>query len=225
MVTSTQPSAGKASAYAADIANVHEVALQGLADLAFWQERLQAHGLAPSAVQGQASLLVGATAASYYGWPFRELTITVAAAPPAGPAGFFLASAFNSSAAFAWVERQIFRTPYRPARIDLQTAPPPRLSLARAGSPLLSAAMAAARPPQAEQEEDWQGPVYLSAGKYFNARLAGLTRLYPFTPGDRLEICRGALPALDWLADSRFTPTAWRIRASARHARSPTYSR
>ena len=63
--------------YVAEVSPVKEVMLLGLADLAFWKERLAAENLTPLAQGGQAQLFISATEARFHGIRFRECIIGV----------------------------------------------------------------------------------------------------------------------------------------------------
>jgi hypothetical protein len=61
----------------------------------------------------------------------------------------------------------------------------------------------------------------------FFARLGGVTTTYAYDPaGDVVDLQPAAeAPVLQWLIDSHFTATEWRIRESAHHARTKTVRR
>lgn len=216
--------------YTAEIANVREVTLHGTADLGFWRPLLQPHGLLPDATGGAAHLVISATALVWKSLSFRELIVTVATCTDRDqpqPDSFYLAHAFNSSRILAWAERRLFNTPYTHADIQLNTSAP-LIGVGHGSQPLFSAQMAEIKAPATPLHEDWNGPVFLPgrAGKYFFVVLSGEQAIYPFAAADRLEIAPAAdEPVFQWLRESHFTPTEWRICTSATHKRSKTYRR
>ena len=81
-------------------------------------------------------------------------------------------------------------------------------------------------------DESWEGPVFLpSPGtandrRLFFARLRGHTVVHPFSTGDHFVIEPSAGGgALQPLADARFHPKEWVVRADATHGKSKTYRR
>ncbi|HEY0737525.1 MAG TPA: hypothetical protein VGD69_21580 [Herpetosiphonaceae bacterium] len=216
--------------YTAEIDNVREVTLYGTADLAFWQTLLHRHGLLPDSSDGAAHLVLSATALVWKGLSFRELIVTVATCTDRDqpqPDSFYLAHAFNSSRMLAWTERRLFNTPYTHADIQLNPSAP-LIDVRHGDQPLFSAQMDQPKAPSTQRHEDWDGPVFLpgSGGKYFFVVLSGEQAIYPFAAADRIEIAPGGdEPIFQWLRQSHFAPTEWRIRTDATHARSKTYRR
>ena len=222
--------------YTATIQNVSEVTLYGQAAASYWQARLEGCSFQPASTDGRVDILLSATSARYMGSPFMELSISLAIQGSAAPSNFFLVQAFNSSAAFAWIERTFFQTPYYPAGLRVQGRLPAEIQASQGGRTILSAAMAGgeARLPTASQDEDWLIPIFLPAGKarkpqverYFYGKLSGMTHVYPFVPGkDTFDLQPQAGTSLHDLKESGFTPKEWRIRPNAVHAKSKTYSR
>lgn len=217
-----------------EVQHVTEVSVTGQADLSFWQARLSSHGLFPFTTTGQADVVLSATALSSMGRHTNEFTIGVPASErPAADAfdGMYLVQAFNSSRLFAWIERSFFSTPYSLGHIQLDDGVPARISLADQSGPLIDVRQMPGAVLQHGQDEDWQGFIYLprrgndrrESGKHFVARLAGFTKVYAADATTVVLVPRPQWPALQWLRDSRWTPTAWRIRHDAVHARSRTF--
>ena len=222
--------------YPITVSHVREIALSGGADLGYWREQLRGERLQPAERAGQAELHVGATSARFLGVTFRELVICVFLRQPEG---IYLTHAFNSVRAFAWFERTLFHTPYRPARISLDLAPAPAWEVSQASGRLLRAAMSAEsatalRAAGPGTDVVWEVPVHLPGlranrgpGKLFYARLSGVTQTVAFAPDrDTFEIP----PAVDdgalrSLLDSQFSPREWIIRAEATHSKSKTVRR
>ena len=218
--------------FVAVVQHVKEATLVLHADLAFWQARLRGTGLHPYNAGGQAELALSATALAWQGSRTREFTLGLTVSrQPAGDRrdGLYLVHAFNSSRLFAFIERTFFQTPYYPAEITVAAGPPAPFTVGDARGSACQAAMAAARAPATVQDEDWRGPIYLggtAARRYFIARLAGSTAVYPFLPGvDTLTLApHPATPAFGWLVDSHAAGAEWRLRVDAVHARSRTFT-
>jgi hypothetical protein len=226
--------------WAAELEHVQEVSLAGTADLAFWTERLRPEGLTPAESGGRAKLLIVAASARFLGLRFRELSVSVLAAPRQASSGAdaaFLVQAFNSSRLFAFCERTLFSTPYLHAGLRLSTSLPARVRLIDRGRVVFDAAMGAEAPARSlsrSGEESWEGPVFLPARRRgaesrrrcFFARIRGRTLAYPFLPAsDRCTIEPAPrAEVLQALLDSRFEAEEWRIREDAAHAKSKTYA-
>jgi hypothetical protein len=222
--------------YVAQVEPVREVSLIGSADLAYWTSQLAADNLRPIAFDGQARVMIGATAARFLGIQFREVTITVLCRPldDAVQEGYFLAQAFNSVRWFAWVERNLFSTPYDHAAIEVDTSSPAALRLKVKDETLVAARLAAEnlRHPGSIDDFAWAGPVFLPRGtrkvrKFFWAKIAGETRNYPFdAERDVLELRRSVRqPVIASLIESQFVAREWAVREAAAHAKSKTYRR
>jgi len=215
--------------YVAKIDHVTEVMLIGYADLDYWQEQLKPANLAPCSVHGQASVQIGATSARWYGVPFREFTISIGVGEVDAnglPCEFYLAHAFNSSAAFAWLERAFYKTPYFPGKIEVQLTPA-RLAVTVDGTRAFEASQINRVGAGRTLGEDWFGPIYLpDRSSVFYARLSGQTDSREFAAPDSVSIQPVAtVPVFQALNDSHFTPTNWRVRSAAAHAKSQTYRR
>lgn len=219
-----------------NVPHVKEVSLTGQADLSYWQARLSPHGLFPFTTTGQADVVISATALYSMGRHTNELTIGVPACErPAADSfdGMFLVQAFNASRLFAWIERTFFSTPYDLGHIQLDDRVPARISLADQGGAMIDLRQASGALLQHSQNEDWQGRIYLprrgndrrGSGRYFVARLAGFTEMYAADAATVVLASRPQWPALQWLLDSNWTPTTWRVRHDAVHARSRTFVR
>jgi len=215
--------------YVAKIHNVTEVILSGRADLAYWQTHLQSANLTPCAAQGQAYLQLSATSAKWYGVPFREFTVSIGVGElnaSGQPREFYLAHAFNSLTAFAWLERTFYKSPYFPGQIDVESTPA-RLAVTLDGTRAFEATMSNRVEPARTTDEDWFGPIYLpDRTSVFYARLAGQTETRDFAAPDSFVIQSVATaPIFQRLIDSHFAPQAWHVRSAAAHAKSQTYRR
>ena len=231
--------------FVAEVQPVLELSLHGTADLAYWREALKPEGLEPVPTDGQAQVVISATQARFWGLTFRECIVAVQVVstrhPRVGDGAMFLLQAWNSLRAFAWVERNVFRTPYAHGQLRLTVSSPLRFSVSQGTEMMLSAESSGQMVTTgAPTSEHWQGPVYLPsqrgqgqksvAQKLFVARLSGQTEHYGFdAERDRLRIESGPqcaafqCAALQQLLDSRFTPRAWTVRQAAAHAKSQTY--
>lgn len=224
--------------YQTTIDKVREVILIGASDPDFWRRQLANEGLTPFLVDDAALLTITAITSTFRGLRFEEMTIAISVCERAGkgaPDGFFLAHAFNSRRLFALAERVFFRTPYYLGAIGVDEQPPAAIRLTLGGDLVFDAGMSGARDPKGRGDELWEGAIYLprrmarnqAAGERFFARMGGQTEVYPYLPeSDRCDIRpRHKDAALQWLADSRFSPAEWRLRGQARHARSRTFTR
>ena len=223
--------------YTAQIPNVREVAIYGTADRDCWQTWLQPLGLQSATTTDAAHVIINATALVWQGLRFRELIVTVATTTGADLTqadSFYLAYACNSSPILAWAERALFQTPYLHRDVAVDTTAP-QMEVRYRSQAVLRAQMGQSRPPAAHARETWAGPVFLPVsrtrqqrgGAYFMVAISGEQAVYPFAPDvDILTLPpAGDHLAFAWLRDSHFTPTEWRIRANATHARSQTYRR
>jgi hypothetical protein len=220
--------------YVAEIRSVREVSLLGTADLAFWKDRLKNESLFPTARDGKAQLLIGATDAKFKGIRFREFTISLFVSKSEDATdrdGVFLVLAYNSLRLFAWVERTFFSTPYYFGKVQVLTDRPVCMEVRDRGEIAMRAEMSAGNSPVRSAEDGWSGPVFLprksACGKLFYARIGGYTDTYPFLPEqDTLTI--NPLPnseVMRRLVESGFSATEWAVRSDAKHAKSKTYDR
>lgn len=218
---------------AADVRNVREVILEGRADYRYWQEQLAPAGLIPYRDGDRVVMLISVTDLRWMGRRFRELSILVALCQSDGcgaPDGYYLIHAYNTSRLFALAERLFFRTPYNHAAIDLQHRHPAHFALRDGEQTLLGGTMAAGDIATASAQDDyWAGPVYLpdASGQpsrsHFFVILSGPTAVYPFSHGDSFTFAaQTSVPAVRALSDCRFAPSAWRLRAAARHLKTAT---
>lgn len=218
--------------YVAQVAPVREVTMHGLADLAFWQEKLRGENLQPMPSQGQAQLFISATEARFMGLRFRECILGIQVEPRDEQPAMYLLHAWNSLRAFAWIERTMFGTPYYPGQVTVDPQSPAKMQLSERGQPLITAARSAESPEPAQfVDENWQGAIFLPTKQgrtqqLFIAKLAGATEHSPFAAAsDSFALARAEnCPALSWLLDSHFTPQRWAIRQAAAHAKSKTYA-
>ncbi|HEX6289543.1 MAG TPA: hypothetical protein VFZ66_10150 [Herpetosiphonaceae bacterium] len=224
--------------YTAEIKDVREVALYGVADLPFWRVILRREGLFPYNSGGNAELVLSATALAWKGFKFREWIATVAICAEEHEAqhdGFYLALAFNTSRVLAFAERRFFKTPYYHGSVHVDEQTPALIDVSERRRTLFRAEMEQPRAPVSVDDEAWSGPVFLpnsmtknhSQGQKFFVSVSGEQAIYAFSPTtDRLALSASEDHELfQWLIDSGFTATEWRIRGSAEHARSQTYDR
>ncbi len=218
--------------YVISAAQLPQVSLVGLADADFWRERLGKEGLFPYPGGGQVEITLGVVEVRWKGIDSLELSLklSVARREAGGEKEFFLLQAFHSSALFAWVERNIFLTPYSRGKILLVERVPVRIGLYGGKEWYFSAQMSAqGRQPRAI-DDTWEGVVHLPGDRirhirrHFYARLGGRAQAYPFLPGvDSLWINAATeRKVFNWLLDSHFAPLEWRVCAAATHARSLT---
>ncbi len=215
--------------YVAKIERVTEIILSGDADLTYWQAQLRPAQLEPSAVGDRAYVQIGATVAKWNGFNFREFSVSIGVGEVSAnglPREFYLAHAFNSSTAFAWLERALYKTPYFPGQIDVQLTPA-RLAVTVDGTRAFEASQINRVGTGRTTDEDWFGPIYLpDRTNVFYARLSGQTEAYAFSANDVYSIKPApAAPIFQALLDSHFTPDNWRVRSAAAHAKSQTYRR
>jgi hypothetical protein len=220
-----------------EVQNVREVTLAAVADLAYWQNRLEGERVFPFNQQGQAALVISATELHSMGRRSNEVTIGLIASEHSAadsPDALYLVQAFNSSRLFAWIERTFFATPYYLGRLQVDDHVPVKVRLEDRAGLILHLQMSAGAAPLASRDELWQGKIYLPRrkadaqrpGKYFVAKLGGRTEVYPFVPdADTLQLFgREAYPVFQWLLESNLVAKEWRIRSNAVHARSKTFS-
>ncbi|HNB52064.1 MAG TPA: hypothetical protein PK530_08985, partial [Anaerolineales bacterium] len=81
------------------------------------------------------------------------------------------------------------------------------------------------RAPARAEVEHFEGPVHLPGGKYFLARISGMTDFYPFIAQDTLLLKSSQEKVFQQLAESNFTAVEWRIRNDAIHGKGKTLSR
>lgn len=132
------------------------------------------------------------------------------------------------------MERALFQTPYHYGALGVETGPPACFCWQEAAQTLVDARIGGTATPAPTEDQWWEGSVALPRSRrsallarYFNARLGGPTEVFPFTTPRDSFMLRPASTAgiVRRLADSGFRPTEWRVRRSATHARSRTYSR
>lgn len=226
---------GKPIDYIAKLSHVREVSLLGTADLGYWREHLGRAGLEPAQQGGRARILIIASAASFRGIRFRELSVTalVARSGDGTPAdASALIHAYNSNRLLALCERALFSTPYSRADVQVSAGLPASLGVVDHDGSAFRAEMgdgpSPGREPSRCGEDGWEGPVYLPGGsrpgRLFFARIRGETQAYPFRGGvDSLRIEPASGPGIiRTLADSGFVPEEWIVRDDAVHARSKT---
>jgi hypothetical protein len=228
--------------WAAVLDHVREVSLFGTADLSFWTDWLRSEDLQPAECDGQAQLMIVAADEKYMALRFQELSFSIVVRPPEPSTqqnAAYLVGAFNSRWLFAFGERVLFSTPYEYGRVAVSTARPVAIDLVIDRHVAFKAEMgegdsSADRQPSNCTNDGWEGPVFLprsrrkrAPGKFFYARLRGLTKTYPFLPSiDWLTIASAPdRPVLQALRDSHFVAKEWVIRDDAVHGKSKSYKR
>ena len=86
--------------YTADLDNVKEVTLHGIADLSFWEAELHKENLIPYHEADKAILLLSAIDAKWRGFKFREFVIAVGVCFNENGTsldGYYLPHAFNQT--------------------------------------------------------------------------------------------------------------------------------
>ena len=228
--------------HVAEPVHVREVSLHGAADLDYWQERLRGEKLTPLERQGKARVLIVAASMRYLGVRFTEVSFSILLEEdgPSDRDAAFLAQAFTSSRLFAFCERRLFGTPYRPAACGVSLPRPVAIRIVMGGELIFQAGMppgadAEPRQPSRRGEERWEGSIFLprrardgaDGGRFFLARLQGFTSTFPFVQGaDTVSIRpRAGAEVLQALVDSRFVADEWAVREDATHSRSRTHRR
>lgn len=225
--------------YVAEIGNVRETAVQGVADLGFWSDQLAKQNLRPVEHKGHARLVLTGVAARWMGISFCELSIAVFARDESSNAEgdrLYLPQAFNSSRFFAFCERQFFRTPYHHADVSVNVQLPASLRVRTSEGESLQIHMSdsTSRESVCSVDESREVPIYLphalasvtGEGGQFWAKLAGPSQTYPFTRSDAVEIVpTRSNSIMSWLIESEFAGTEWNIRHAGTHARSKTVRR
>ena len=221
--------------YVAEPKHVREVTLTGTSDFGFWSDYLKGEGLTPIRCGDAAQVWIVSAEMVYLGVRFTEVSLSVRTVltQDGNSEGMRLLHAFTSSRVFAWCERTMFATPYSHGAGRVSVQNPLSVRLDAAGGCVLSAKMSPlARAALRAGDERWEGPVFLPPrdaaddGRLFFGRLSGHTVVYPFLSSDRFELepsARGGV--LQPLADSRFFPQEWVVRADATHGKSKTYRR
>lgn len=215
--------------FAAYIEHVKEVALYGTADLAYWRTELAKEGLFPFDDHGHAGILISVPQVVWKGARFNEFSVSVGvSAREDGQTadGFFLPHAFNSLRSFAWMERVFFQTPYFYAGVEVSERMPARFAVKHGKETVCEGKMIGDRSPARTEVEHFEGPVHLPGGKYFTARISGITGFYPFEAGDMFSVKASAHEKVfQQLLESHFTAGEWRIRGDAVHGKSRTFRR
>ncbi|MFN8528278.1 MAG: hypothetical protein U0670_06680 [Anaerolineae bacterium] len=209
--------------YVTIIEPVLEVTLVGTATPHPWLPLLQAEGLTLSASTDRAIVMISATASTYKGLSFRELSVSIQVEGNR----FFLPHADNSIRWFAWVERKFFQTPYRYGQVTTQ---PMHIAAVEQGIPVFEARL----PADASYQEDNEvNELVIHLPKslrkraddphFFYARLEGAAHIYDGHAASVTINAGAAQPIWDLLRRSDFQVNEWRVRQSARHSKSKTY--
>jgi hypothetical protein len=221
--------------YVAEPKHVREVSLIGTSDFEFWSDYLKPEGLEPVRCGGAAQVVVVAAEMVYLGVRFTEVSFSVRAslAHDSNSTGLRLLHAFTSSRVFAWCERALFAAPYSHGECHVSIRSPLSIRVKAQSGRVANAEMSAQeRAAIRAGDERWEAPVFLpprgtaSDQRLFFGRLRGHTVVYPFSGDDCFAIepsARGGI--LRPIADSRFSPQEWVVRADATHGKSKTYRR
>ena len=225
--------------YVAELKDVREISLTGTADLGYWKDRLAAENLVPVDYEGKAKILVSSIDSKFMKIRFREMVFAVFVNNPGAGSDHgaaYLGHAFNSSKLFAFIERNVFSTPYYLGQIHLDLSLPASMNVVTENQMVFRARMSAdadmaARKPARSKYDLWRGALYLPTRpgkkpKMFWAKIGGHTDYYPFVEGDVITIKpRSDQPMLQALVDSGFVGEEWCLREAAAHAKSKTVAR
>lgn len=217
--------------YVAVVRDVRELRLLGRAKLDFWNAQLSNKPFQAFSDDGFAEITIAATELVWKGFRFNELTVslTVAAKDDSqNQIGYLLLHAFNSNRFFAFCERMFFSTPYHFGKVSVREITPCAMKADSNNENVLTAEMSRVKRHETEEDESWEGAVFLpnSKGeKYFIAKLSGKSKVCPFVETDRIKLRADAENTVfDSLVNSGFTGKEWRMRSRAFHAKSKTYS-
>lgn len=223
-----EPQNAKFVAIAGD---VKELRLIGSAKLDFWNERLKDKPFQALQIGSRsAEITIAATELVWKRFRFNELTISLAIAAPDNARkqiGYLLLHALNSNRFFAFCERTFFSTPYHFGKVTLRQTTPCLMSARTNKQNVFNAAMSRATRPVTEENESWEGAIFLPGArreKYFIGKLSGKSKICPFIETDRIELPGETKNVVfDWLIASGFAGKEWRMRSRAFHAKSKTY--
>lgn len=218
--------------YVAEVKDVREVTLLANADLTYWRENLKNEGFVPYDDNGKAELMISSADLVWKGMRSQEVSvcINVCCNNKNKPDGYFLIHAFNSSRLFAFIERNVFHTPYYYGQIRILDQIPVSVVVSTNEETVLAIHMSENRLPERVETRQWDGPVFLprpqgkknDKGKLFFARISGLTDVYSYQPSSDLIRLQGL--ELQMLRESGLAGKEWQIRKNAAHAKSKTYN-
>jgi hypothetical protein len=220
--------------YVAEVENVKEVSLVANADLRYWRELIRNEEFSPYDDHGNAELLITSADLVWKGMRSREVSVSlkICANDRNEPDGFYLLHAFNSSRVFAWIERNVFHTPYYHANIAVKTEPYPSVRVSSGSEALIHLQVAERANSLSSSEWKWLGPVFLpqikgarKTRKLFFARIEGSTETFSFDASK--DILRfdhdGSHGIIRQLKESGIIGKEWQIRKKAFHGKSKTY--
>lgn len=213
--------AAAAPAYTIRVEGVQETCLLGEVDAAWADALMAAEGL----VATHRAMLC-AMDLTWEGRRFQEAVFTLeVAATGDQAAGWYLLSALNTRAFFAWVERSRNRSPYWPGKVVRDPGDATaRLSLAGRRGGIAEASCPAPAPEATAVEAPFQGPIQLPERHWFDAEFSGGQRVWDFRPGvDTWSV--GSLtadPMATALHASGFVPKQWAVREAGVHAKTDT---
>lgn len=218
----------KSVSYPVVVKDVREVTLRGRADLDQWAEVLRGEGLKAYQPAGQAELLMITADLTWMGFRFQELSISVLTSESVDGStqdGAYLLRAFNSKRSFAFMERTMFKTPYYPAQVTIQTDPAV-VRLSEDGRVVFNAQRCSDAPPTRRIDDVWEGPTYLPSKHVFYARLTGATDVFTVDPSDVFDLQPSAHSDLfQRLIETNFAIYEWHVRPVAIHYKSNTLKR
>lgn len=217
--------------FVAEVKDVRELRLIGNANLDFWNEHLEGKSFqAFQADGGYAQITIAATELVWKSFQFNELTISLAIAAQDNSQkqiGYLLLRAFNSNRFFAFCERAFFSTPYYFGVVNLRETAPCAMNAQSNNRNFLKAEMSSAKRPVTEENESWEGAIFLPNArreKYFIGKLSGKSKVCPFIETDLIELQPDAEhDVFELLVNSDFAGKEWRMRSNAFHAKSKTY--
>lgn len=227
--------------WAAQLRDVRDVTVRGLADLKCWTAYLGRYGLTPAERDGNAEIIIIGGVGRFRGVAFRELSFAIVLSAEHclnGQEAAFLIHSYNSCRFFAFCERVFFSTPYSHADVTLSTSCPASMKVDIGTEGVFEITMGSAesnmKKPMFCGAEDWEEAVYLpfdfdkkaSAGKVFFSRVQGDAQKYLFdSPSDKFSIKPTTdTDVLAMLVESQFRPYEWITRQSATHSKSKTYA-
>jgi hypothetical protein len=217
--------------FVAEVRDVKELRLIGSVKLDFWNKQLKDKPFqAFQTAGGCAEITIAATELVWKGFRFNELTISLAIAARDDArkhTGYLLLHALNSNRFFAFCERTFFSTPYHFGKVNLRETTPCLINAQSNNQNVLKAAMSRTTRPVTEENESWEGAIFLPnarSEKYFIGKLSGKTKICPFIETDRIEMQSDTKNIVfDLLIASDFKGKEWRMRSQAFHAKSKTY--
>ncbi|GAB1420375.1 hypothetical protein MASR2M15_04710 [Anaerolineales bacterium] len=212
--------------YVTRIEPVLEVTLYGYAQTQVWYPYLEDEEIDTQNLHEKIDIIISIVASKYMGIRFREFSISV----KLDANRYFLAHAYNSMRLFAYMERAFFQTPYYHGDIEIQAD---AVRLSHQQNTVFEARLPQKAMRLKTGEECEELNILLpkrlrktaSQPHFFDARLEGLTETYSGDAVDLQMTPRADDFILNLLQESLFQVQEWRIRRTARHSKSKTYSK